>query len=178
MSNRPEFIQLETSDDAASVRDRLSFLRGQRVLLIWPEDGTILTRKLDLVLVQREAMRRSIRLALVTHDPQVIQNATELNISTYETIGASERGRWRRGRSKVFTSRYQRPQDEPIPDDLKEVASRVYAEESALQRRWRRIRLAGVLIVLLISSRRPHVCLSAQCDYHSHARTGNRIQPG
>jgi hypothetical protein len=150
MSNRPDFIQLEMSDDAASVRDRLSFLRGNRVLLIWPEEGTILTRKLDLVLIQREAMRRSIRLALVTHDPQVIQNATELNISTFETIGASERGRWRRGRSKVFTNRYQRPQDEPIPDDLKEVASRIYAEESAIQRRWRRIRLTGLVIVLLL----------------------------
>lgn len=150
MSNRPEFIQLETGDDAASVRDRLSFLRGQRVLLIWPEEGTILTRKLDLVLIQREAMRRNVRLALVTHDPQVIQNAAELNISTFETIGASERGRWRRGRSKVFTSRYQRPQDEPIPDDLKEVASRIYAEETALQKRWRRIRLLITLVVLLI----------------------------
>jgi hypothetical protein len=150
MSNRPNFIQLETSDDAASVRDRLSFLRGQRVLLIWPEEGTILTRKLDLVLIQREAMRRSLRLALVTHDPQAIQNATELNISTYETIGASEKGRWKRGRSKVFTSRFQKPEDEPIPDDLKEVASRIYAEESAIQRRWRRIRLLGMAILLLI----------------------------
>jgi len=140
MSNRPEYVQLELADDVASVRDRLSFLRGQRVLLIWPEEGTILTRKLDLVLIQREAMRRAIRLAVVTHDPQVVKHANELNISTFETIGASERGRWKRGRSKVFTNRFQRPKEEPIPDDLKEVASRIYAEESAVERRWRRIR--------------------------------------
>ncbi|MBL8120080.1 MAG: hypothetical protein JNJ78_21285, partial [Anaerolineae bacterium] len=95
MSNRPEYVQLELADDVASVRDRLSFLRGQRVLLIWPEEGTILTRKLDLVLIQREAMRRAIRLAVVTHDPQVVKHANELNISTFETIGASERGRWK-----------------------------------------------------------------------------------
>ncbi len=150
MANKAEFIQLETGDDAGSVRDRLSFIRGQRVLLIWPEEGTILMRKLDLVLIQREAMRRSIRLALVTHDPQVVQNATELNISTIETIGASERGRWKRGRSKVFTSRSQRPEDEPIPDDLKEVASRVYAEDTANQKRWRRIQRLALFIVLLI----------------------------
>jgi hypothetical protein len=150
MSNRAEFIQLETGDDAGSVRDRLSFIRGQRVLLIWPEEGTILMRKLDLVLIQREAMRRSIRLALVTHDPQVIQHASELNISTYETIGASERGRWRRGRSKVFTSRSQRPEDEPIPDDLKEVASRIYAEDTAIQKRWRRIQRLVLFVVILL----------------------------
>jgi hypothetical protein len=147
MANKAEYVQLETGDDVASVRDRLSFLRGQRVLLIWPEEGTVLTRKLDLVLVQREAMRRAIRLALVTHDPIVTQHAAELNISTFETIGASERGRWKRGRSKVFANRFQRPKDEPLPEDLKEVASRIYAEESALERRGRIIR--GIIAAIL-----------------------------
>ncbi len=122
-----EFVQLEAGEDAASVRDRLSFLRGKNVLLIWPEEGTALTRKLDLVLVQREAMRRAIRLALVTHDPQVMNHARELNISTFETIGASQRGRWKRGRTKVFANRYQRPDNEPEPQELMEVASRVRA---------------------------------------------------
>ncbi len=86
MANKAEYVQLETGDDVASVRDRLSFLRGQRVLLIWPEEGTVLTRKLDLVLVQRDAMRRAIRLALVTHDPIVTQPAAEPTISTFQTI--------------------------------------------------------------------------------------------
>src|SRR5690606_36369972 len=104
---------------------RLSFMRGEHVLLIWPEEGTALTRKLDLVLLQREAMRRAIRMALVTHDATVIEYAQELNISTFETIGASERGRWKRGRAKVFTSRFQRPKDDPEPEDLMDVASRV-----------------------------------------------------
>jgi hypothetical protein len=125
MSQKTEFVQLETSDDAASVRDRLSFLRGRRVLLIWPEEGTVLTRKLDLVLIQREAMRFAIRLAVVTHDAQVIQHAHELNISTFETIGASERGRWKRGRSKVFTTRFQRPDEGIDSEELKEAASRL-----------------------------------------------------
>lgn len=152
MTTKPEYVQLEPGDDVVSVRDRLSFLRGKRVLLIWPEEGTVLTRKLDLVLIQREAMRRAIRLALVTHDTTVIRHANELNISTFETIGASERGRWRRGRSKVFANRAQRPKDEPIPDDLKEIASRIYAEESAAERRWRRIRFViGVLLFAAVT---------------------------
>ena len=75
MATKAEYIQLENADDVGSIRDRLSFLRGQRVLLIWPEEGTILNRKLDLVLIQREAMRRAIRLALVTHDAEVIRHA-------------------------------------------------------------------------------------------------------
>ena len=152
MANKADYIQLENADDVASIRDRLSFLRGQRVLLIWPEEGTILTRKLDLVLIQREAMRRAIRLALVTHDEEVIRHARELNISTFETIGASERGRWKRGRGKVFTNRFQRPKDDPIPDDLKEVASRIYAEESAREKRWRIVRrLIGAVVFAAIA---------------------------
>ncbi len=160
MANRPDYVQLETGDDVTSVRDRLSFLRGKRVLLIWPEDGTVLTRKLDLVLIQRDAMRRAIRLGLVTHDPQVIRHARELDISTFETIGASERGRWRRGRGKVFTNRFQRPKDEPLPDDLKEVASRIYAEEDAANRKWRLLRRAvGILIFAAIAAAIGYVVL-------------------
>ncbi|MFW5691382.1 MAG: hypothetical protein ACOCXZ_02665 [Chloroflexota bacterium] len=117
-SSDRELIQIETNEDVNSVRDRLSFYRGRRVLLIWPEEGTALTRRLDLVLIQREAMRRQIRLALVTHDPQVIKNAAELNISTFQTIGASERSRWKRGRSPVFASRRGRPEFAADFDDI------------------------------------------------------------
>ncbi|MDX1991545.1 MAG: hypothetical protein SF029_04115 [bacterium] len=151
MSQRPEFVQIEAGEDVSSIKDRLSFLRGQRVLLIWPEEGTALTRKLDLVLIQREAMRRAIRLALVTHDPEVIKNATELNISTFETIGASERGRWRRGRSKVFTNRQQRPKDEPEAESLMPVASRVRGDGDDISplRRWG-FRLAFIAAMLAV----------------------------
>lgn len=148
-NERPEFLQLQKGDDVPSVRDRLSFIHGKRVLLIWPEEGTALNRKLDLVLIQREAMRRAIQVALVTHDPQVIQHAAELNISTFETIGASERARWKRGRSKVFTHRFQRPQDTPEPDELMPVASRVRSDEPERVGVWRALMRLVVLLLLL-----------------------------
>lgn len=127
-------VQIEAGEDVHSVRDRLAFLRGRRVLLVWPEEGTALTRKLDLVLVQREAMRRAIRLAIVSHDPDVLRNARELNISTFETIGMSERRRWKRGRSRVFTHRFHRPDGDPDPEDLMEVASRVKIKRQTLSK--------------------------------------------
>jgi hypothetical protein len=154
MADAIEFIQLEPGEDATSVRDRLSFYRGQRVLLIWPEEGTALTRKLDLVLVQREAMRRAIRLALVTHDESIIEHAKELNVSTFETIGASQRGRWKRGRGKIFTSRIQKPEDEPEPEELMPVASRVRVTSkvslSGAARGLIILTLAGVFIALIV----------------------------
>ncbi|GAB4509509.1 MAG: hypothetical protein OHK0046_04630 [Anaerolineae bacterium] len=142
-------VQIEAGEDANAVRDRLSFLRGKRVLLVWPEEGTALTRKLDLVLIQREAMRRAIRLAIVTHDAEVVRNARELNISTFETIGASERGRWKRGRSKVPTNRNQRPKDAPDPDDLMEVASRVRIKAPSLSRLQNLALRTGILAALI-----------------------------
>lgn len=125
MAKQIDYVQLESNDDVVTIKDRLSFIRGRRVLLIWPEEGTVLTRKLDLVLIQREADRRAIQLSLVTHDEVVIAHAKELGISTFETIRASERGRWKRGRKKVFMPRYHKPKHEPDPEELKPVASRV-----------------------------------------------------
>lgn len=144
-----EFVQLAPNEDANSVRDRLAFLRGKQVLLIWPEEGTALTRRLDLVLIQREAMRRAIKLALVTHDAEVIQNAKELNISTFETIAASERARWRRGRSKVPTNRNQRPKDAPDHDKLQPVASRVRGNKITLPAAWQFFSRVFLLVMLV-----------------------------
>lgn len=150
MPERPEFIQLDPSDDVPSVRDRLSFIHGKRVLLIWPEHGTVLTRKLDLVLVQREAMRRAIRIALVTHDPEVIKNAEELNISAFETIGASERARWKRGRAKVFASRFQRPPDLPPNADVIPVTARQHAgDDEQRPLVWRLLSRVAALALLI-----------------------------
>lgn len=145
MPQKHEFVQLEPGEDVASVRDRLNFLRGQQVLLVWPEKGTALNRKLDLVLVQREAMRLAIRLALVTHDPEVTRHAAELNISTFETIGAADRSKWKRARSHVFTDRFGKPVDDPDPDDLKQVASRMRVE-----RKSSRLQIVGRLVVLFL----------------------------
>lgn len=148
--SKAEYLQLDTGDDIASVRDRLTFLRGKRILLIWPEKGSVLTRKLDLVLLQREAMRNAIRLALVTHDPTVIRHASELNISAFETIAGSERGKWKRGRSRVFTTRFQRPRHEPAPGELMPYASRVQIEEQESGgERLRRIIVRALVLGLL-----------------------------
>lgn len=70
---RLQIIQLEPYDDVISARDRLTFVKAERVLLILPKQGGILQRKLDLVLLQREAARRGARLALISRDPSVIE---------------------------------------------------------------------------------------------------------
>jgi hypothetical protein len=148
----PEYVHLDADDDAASVRDRLAFLRGRHVLLIWPEVGSPLRRKLDLVLIQREAMRRAVRLALVTHDLQVIRHAAELNISTFETIQDSQKRKWKRGRSRVFAARLKRPGTLYDPDELMPYASRLReGEVTAFQRFLRAVVRLSTLMALILT---------------------------
>jgi hypothetical protein len=148
-----EFVQLEPADDAGTVRDRLAFLRGRRVALVWPEEGTALPRKLDLVLIQRAALRENIRLALVTHDPRVLRHAAELNISAFETLKDAERRRWKRGRSRAFASRVKRPAGEADPEALMPYATRLRpdAPQSPVRRALSVVgRLAVVLVLVAL----------------------------
>lgn len=149
MSQEPIFVQIEANEDVTSVRDRLSFVRGGRVLLIWPESGTALTRKLDLVLIQREAKRRAIQLALVTHDPDVRQHARELQMSAFMTIDAAVRRRWQRGRTRVFVHRRHKPEAAPHHDDLMPLASRLLGNRKRFPP-WLRITTQILAFVILL----------------------------
>src|SRR5207253_851304 len=120
-----QVIQLEPYDDVISVRDRLTFVNSERVLLVWPRAASVLRRKLDLVLIQREAARRGARLALITQDLSVIDYAAELNISTFESVDDCYRAKWKRPLSKVFIDRSDRPPDAPDAYELRLIASRL-----------------------------------------------------
>lgn len=109
---KQQIIQLERHDDVVSVRDRLGTIQAERVLLVWPERGSILQRKLDLVLIQREAARMNARLGLVTDDFTVIEHADELNIPVFYSIQEARRIRyWRSDPRDLFTGRADRPQN-------------------------------------------------------------------
>lgn len=116
---------LEATDTIVSLRQRLAGLRGQRVLLIWPEAATNLRSKLDLVLIQREADRRAIRLAIVTTDELQRFFAAELNISWFDTLETSQTSRWKRGRQKLFLPRHHKPSPGLQAQDLELIAGRL-----------------------------------------------------
>lgn len=125
MSPEIERLQLTPTDTVVTVRERLAVLRGRRVLLIWPPDGKPLGRKLDLVLIQRDADRRAIQLALVSLDNAIIAYAAELNISCFDSVEASQVERWKRGRQKRFLPRYHKPSPDLQTEDLAIIADRI-----------------------------------------------------
>ena len=126
---------LEATDTLVSLRQRLAGLRGRRVLLIWPEAAANLRSKLDLVLIQREADRRAVQLAIVTTDEMQRFYAAELNISCFDSLEASQSSRWKRGRKKLFLPRYHKPSPDLRAEDLALIAGRLSRRNQ--RSRWR-----------------------------------------
>ena len=148
MSAHFEQLPLQPGDTLSSLRVKLAGLRGQRVLLIWSAECDMLKRKLDLVLVQREADRKAIQLALVATDPRLIGHAKALNISCFDSVEAAHGARWLRSRQKVFLPRAHRTRPALQPSDLAYIAAQ-------LQRRrrgppwWSRLAQALGLLLLM-----------------------------
>lgn len=138
---------LEATDTIVSLRQRLAGLRGQRVLLIWPEAAANLRSRLDLVLIQREADRRAIQLAIITSDEMQRHFAAELNISCFDTLEASQSSRWKRGRQKLFLPRYHKPSPDLKADDLELIAGRLARRNQ--RSRWRTLTERLLVLALL-----------------------------
>lgn len=142
-------LKLEPYDDAVSVRDRLTFAPVQRVLLVWPSQGRVLTRKLDLLLVQRQATALGLRIALVTEDFDVLDHARELNISAFENATIAVQSRWKEPRDKVFVPP---PRDE---DEQAKIAERVVqmrgGPATLAERRLRQV-ARWIMFIVLVGS--------------------------
>ncbi len=150
---RLQIIQLESYDDVISARDRLTFVKAERVLLILPKGGGILRRKLDLVLLQREAARRGARLALISDDLDVVENARDLNISVFRSLRESQRKRWRKPRRRVFENGLNRPEPLDALDrhELRLRASRLRPLTAQQRRQQRLVRdIAAIALVTVV----------------------------
>lgn len=86
-----------------------------RVILVWPARGSILKRRLDLILLLRHSQTLGIQIALVTHDPEVRFQARSLGIPLYNSVRQAQRARWRRPfRRKGISSEKQQDKLERI----------------------------------------------------------------
>jgi hypothetical protein len=139
-------IRLEPYDDVVSIRDRLTAIESGRVLLVWPRSGAVLHRQLDLLLIQRQATRQTLRLALVTADQVVIDHANDLNISVFSSVQAARRGRWKKPRDKVFTLVAR---DRSVQAELAERVSRLRGGGAPTL--WGRLTRWGMFLLLLLA---------------------------
>ncbi|MBK8617532.1 MAG: hypothetical protein IPN96_10585 [Anaerolineales bacterium] len=75
---KTQIITLESHDDLISVRDKLSWAKTPRILLVWPKYEKVTLRVLDLKVLQRHADSLGAQLGLVTRRANVRRDANRL----------------------------------------------------------------------------------------------------
>lgn len=88
-------VQLEIHDDVTSTRDKISWGKARRVLLVWPRKGRILERRVDLLLLQRHGQKIGTQIAVVTRSSNVRANARELGIPIFKSPIHAQKTLWR-----------------------------------------------------------------------------------
>ncbi len=105
-------INLDPEDDHASVRDKISWARSPKVVLVWPRRGRPLDRRLDLAIVQRHAKRLSLEIGLVTFEPGVIAHAQQLGLPVFDSIDKLPSGAWTEAHESTIPDREKRSLEE------------------------------------------------------------------
>ena len=97
---KTKIITLESHDDLISVRDRMSWAKTPRILLVWPKYENVTLRIVDLKVLQRHATSLGAQLGLVTRARRVRADAEELHIPVFESTGQAQRVSWPRPRRR------------------------------------------------------------------------------
>ena len=143
---KTQILTLESHDDLISVRDRMSWAKTPRILLVWPKYEKVTLRQVDLKVLQRHASSLGAQLGLVTRARRVREDAEALRIPVFESTGQAQRVAWPKPRRRKW------PRRAPARD-LREKREQASAQEEA----WRALPavrvsafVVGVLAVLTL----------------------------
>lgn len=105
---KTQIITLESHDDLISVRDRLSWAKTPRILLVWPKYEKIILRQVDLRVLQRHAVSLGAQLGLVTRRRRIRDDAEALGIPVFVSTGQAQRLPWPKSRRRRWPRRAPR----------------------------------------------------------------------
>ncbi len=138
---REQVVNLDPHDDHHSARDKMGQARVDRILLVWPSSARgqprPLSRKLDLILMHRHASRLGAHLGLVTADDPIADNARELGLPVFDSVGDAHLFIWR-SRHSLRPMFSKPPQAPPNPEDAR--ARLVPPPDSSSPSRWHMVR--------------------------------------
>lgn len=97
---KTQIITLESHDDLISVRDRMSWAKTPRILLVAPKFVKVNLRQVDLKVLQRHASSLGAQLGLVTRQRRVRADAEALGIPVFESTGKAQRVKWQKPRRR------------------------------------------------------------------------------
>jgi hypothetical protein len=135
---KTQIITLESHDDLISVRDRMSWAKTPRILLVWPKFEKVTLRQVDLKVLQRHAAALGAQLGLVTRERRVRADAEALGIPVFTSTGEAQKVKWPRPRRRRWPRK--------APDKtLREKREQVRVREEA----WRAHPLTRILTFLV-----------------------------
>jgi len=121
---KTQIITLESHDDLISVRDKLSWAKTPRILLVWPKYEKVSLRVLDLKVLQRHADSLGAQIGLVTRRANVRRDAESLGIPVFDSTAKAQRDSW-----PVPVTRTRRIPKVPRRD-LRNIRDDIYKAES------------------------------------------------
>jgi hypothetical protein len=137
-------INLDPNDDVSSARDKLSWVKSPRVILVWPEQGSVLTSRLDLMLVQRFVHAHGMQLGLVTFDSDVRRHAKSLAIPIFSSLDQQNEEAWPSEKEAMPLERR-----ELLTEDLTTSRHQEQVNHSRITERWQRVLRIGSLALAL-----------------------------
>jgi hypothetical protein len=93
---KTKVIKLDPHEDVNSVRDRMSWAKTERILLVFPRRMRMLTRTLDLRLLHRYATRLGAQLAIVASSEEIRKTAEGEHIPVFKTTISARHQVWER----------------------------------------------------------------------------------
>jgi hypothetical protein len=91
---KTQIIALESHDDLVSVRDRMSWAKSRRMLLVWPRFENVELRPVDLRMLQQHARYLGAELGLVTRRGDIRREAEEFGIPVFRSPAEAQRRAW------------------------------------------------------------------------------------
>ena len=91
---KTQLIPLETHDDVVSIRDKMSWAKTPRILLVWPHKRRVDVRPLDLALLRRHAVSLGAELGLVTRSPEIRAAARRMDLPVFSKASQAQRKTW------------------------------------------------------------------------------------
>ena len=143
---KTQVIQLDPHDDVTSIRDKISWAKAARILLVYPPRSQPLRRELDLRLLQRHALTLGAQLAIVSPSEEIRSSIQELGIPVFKTVMVAQREMWDDSFAAKMPVRRA-----PAPD-LRQMRREVFPPEA----RWRtrlgfRLLFFGLGVVAVLS---------------------------
>ena len=147
---KTQVVHLDPHDDVTSVRDKISWAKTERILLVFPRRFRILARALDLRLLQRHAAMQGAQLAIVTRSNELRLVAKELGIPIFSKLSIARRSNWQPGLLPQQNFRRN------VGPDLRQMRRETFPPEAGWQDRFGyrfiffSLAVLSILVILLI----------------------------